>query len=102
MTTACDERDRSDMEWVLESLDSDQEVRNSSERMSAAKDKGEITRASPMPPKSCLEPIAGNSRGQPRARKTLEVTRSKKQLQGLYEAVPEGTAMAKTTCCTMT
>ena len=36
------------------------------------------------------------------ARKTLSTTRSKKQLQGLYEAIPEGAALIKTSGSTMT
>ena len=48
------------------------------------------------------EPLAKTSPKALLARKNLATTRSKKNLQGLYEAVPEGTVLVKTTDATLT
>ena len=45
---------------------------------------------------STLEPVAESSKGLQLARKTIASTRSKKQFQGLHEAIPEGAALVKT------
>ena len=94
----------SDERWVQETLDSDEEVKLSKQRnLSAAmKDKGVIPRAFRMASHTPLQPLAENSKGLQLARKTFAATRSKKQLQGLYEAIPEGAALVKTSGSTMT
>ena len=93
----------SDERWEQEVLDSDEEVRASKERMltAAKNDTGEIPRTFRMTPQSTLEPIAESSKGLQVARKTIASTRSKKQLQGLYEAMPEGAALVKTSGSTL-
>ena len=48
------------------------------------------------------EPLAKTSPRLLLARKNVATTRSKKNLQGLYEAVPEGTVLVKTTEATLT
>ena len=55
-----------------------------------------------MTPQSTLEPVAESSRGFQLARKTLASTRCGKKLQGLYEAMPEGAALVKTSGSTLT
>ena len=94
----------SDERGEQEDLDSDEEVRSSKERMltAAKNDTGEIPRTIRMTPQSTLEPIAESSKGLQLARKTIDSTRSKKQLQGLYEAIPEGAALVKTSGSTLT
>ena len=68
----------------------------------AKNDTGDIPRTFRMTPNSTLEPVAESSKGLQIARKTLASTRSKKQLQGLYEAIPEGAALVKTSNSTLT
>ena len=94
----------SDERWIQETLDSDEEVKQSKQRMlsAALNDKGEIPRTFRMAPQTSLQPLAENSKELKLARKTLAATRSKKQLQGLYEAIPEGAALVKTSGSTMT
>ena len=94
----------SDERWEQEDLNSDEEVLTSKERiLTAAKnDTGEIPRTYRMTPQSTLELIAESSKGLQLARKTIVSTRSKKQLQGLYEAIPEGAALVKTSGSTPT
>ena len=94
----------SDERWEQEDLDSDEEVRTSKERMltAAKNDTGEIPRTFRMTTQSTLQPIAESSKGLQLARKTIASTRSKKQLQGLYEAIPEGAALVKTSGSTLT
>ena len=94
----------SDERWIQETLDSDEEVKQSKQRMlsAALNDKGEIPRTFRMTPQTSLQPLAENSKELKLARKTLAATRSKKQLQGLYEAIPEGAALVKTSGSTMT
>ena len=48
------------------------------------------------------EPLAKTSPRLLLARKNIATNRSKKNLQGLYEAVPEGTVLVKTTDATLT
>ena len=94
----------SDERWIQETLDSDEEVKTSKQRMlsKALNDKGEIPRTFRMSTHSPLQPLAENSKELKFARKTLSTTRSKKQLQGLYEAIPEEAALIKTSGSTMT
>ena len=94
----------SDERWEQEDPDSDEEVRTSKERMltAAKNDTGEIPRTFRMTTQSTLQPIAESSKGLQLARKTIASTRSKKQLQGLYEAIPEGAALVKTSGSTLT
>ena len=94
----------SDERWLEETLDSDEEVKRSKQRMlsAALDDKGEIPRTFRMTPQTPLQPLAENSKELKLARKTLANSRSKKQLQGLYEAIPEGAALVKTSGSTMT
>ena len=93
----------SDERWIQETLDSDEEVKLSKQRMlsAALNDKSEIPRTFRMASQTPLQPLAENSKELKLARKTLAATRSKKQLQGLYEAIPEGAALVKTSGSTM-
>ena len=88
----------SDERWEHEDLNSDEEVRASKEGMltAAKSDTGDIPRTFRMSPNSTLELVAESSNGLQLARKTIASIRSKKQLQGLYEAIPEGAALVKT------
>ena len=63
---------------------------------------GEFPRTFRMASHTPLQPLAENSKGLQLTRKTLAATRNKKQLQGLYEAIPEGAALVKTSGSTMT
>ena len=94
----------SDERWIQEKLDKDEEVKASKQRMlsKALNNKGEVPRTFRMSTHSPLQPLAENSKELKVARKTLSNTRSKKQLQGLYEAIPEGAALIKTSGSTMT
>ena len=94
----------SDERWIQETLDGDEEVKISKQRMlyAALNDKGEIPRTFRMAPQTPLQTLAENSKELKLARKTLAATRSMKQLQGLYEAIPEGAALVKTSGSTMT
>ena len=93
----------SDERWIQETLDSDEEVKLSKQRLlsAALNDKGEIPRTFRMAPQTPLQPLAENSKELKLVRKTLAATRSKKQLQGLYEDIPEGAALVKTSGFTM-
>ena len=68
----------------------------------ALNDKGEIPRTFRLSTYSPLQPLAENSKELKFARKALSTTRSKNQLRGLYEAIPEGAALIKTSDSTMT
>ena len=94
----------SDERWIQETLDSDEEVKASKQRMlsKALNNKDEIPRTFRMSTHSPLQSLAENSKELKFARKTLSTTRSKKQLQGLYEAIPEEAALIKTSGSTMT
>ena len=71
--------------------------------LTAAKnDTGEIPRTFRMTPQSPLEPIAENCKGLSACEKDAGLTRSKKQLQGLYKATPEGAVLIKISGSTMT
>ena len=61
----------------------------------ALNDKGEIPAPSGCPHTLHCRQLAENSKELHLARKTLSATRSKQQLQGLYEANPEGAALIK-------
>ena len=93
----------SDERWEQEDLNSDEEVRTSKESMhtAAKNDTGEVPRSFRMTPHSTLEPVAESSKGLQLARKTITSTRSKKQLQGLCEAIPEDAALVKTSKSTL-
>ena len=90
--------------WYDEDLDSDNEVRTTKERklQEAKDDKGEVPRIIKLPSANFEQPLARNSPRLQLARKTLAASRNKKQLQGLYEAIPEGAALLKTTDSTVT
>ena len=94
----------SDERLNQETLDSAEEVRVSKEQMLTASqnDKNEIPRTLRMTPQSPLESVAESGKYLQFARKTPDSSRSKKQLQGLYEAIPEGAALIKTSSSTMT
>ena len=94
----------SDERWIQETLDSDEEVKASKQRMlsAALNDKDKIPRTFLMASHTPLQPFAENSKGIQLARKTFAGTRSKKQLQGLYETISEGAALVKTSGSTMT
>ena len=94
----------SDERWVQETLDSDKEVKQSKQRLlsAAMNDKGEVPRTFRMTPQTPLQPLTESSKGLQLSRKTFAATRCKKQLQGLYEAIPEGAALVKTSGSTMT
>ena len=87
-----------------ENLDSDNEVRATKQRklQEAKDDKGEVPRIIKLPSANFDQPLARNSPRLQLARKTLAASRNKKQLQGLYEAIPEGAALVKTTDSTVT
>ena len=90
--------------WYDEDLDSDEEVRTTKQRklQEARNDEGEIPRTFKLPKANFEEPLASNSPRLQLARKTLAASRNKKQLQGLYEAIPEGAALVKSTNNTIT
>ena len=90
--------------WYDEDLDSDEEVRTTKQRklQEARDDVGEIPRTFKLPEANFEEPLASNSPRLQLARKTLAASRNKKQLQGLYEAIPEGAALVKSTNNTIT
>ena len=90
--------------WYDEDLDSDNEVRATKQRklQEAKDDKGEVPRIVKLPSANFEQPLARNSPRLQLARKTLAASRNKKQLQGLYEAIPEGAALVKTTDSTVT
>ena len=68
----------------------------------AKDDKGEVSRIIKLPSANFDQPLARNSPRLQIARKTLAASRNKKQLQGLYDAIPEGAALVKTTDSTVT
>ena len=90
--------------WYDEDLDSDEEVRTTKQRklQEARNDVGEIPRTFKLPKANFEEPLASNSPRLQLARKTLAASSNKKQLQGLYEAIPEGAALVKSTNNTIT
>ena len=94
----------SDDRWELEDLDSDAEVKAAkAKKLNEAKlDKGEIPRTFQLQSSKFEEPLANKSPKLQLARKTNAINRSKKNLQGLYDAVPEGTVLVKTTDATLT
>ena len=85
-------------------MDSDNEVRTNKQRklQEAKDDEGEVPRIIKLPSANFEQPLARNSPRLQLARKTLAASRNRKQLQGLYEAIPEGAALVKTTDSTMT
>ena len=90
--------------WYDEDLESDEEVRTTKQRklQEAINDLGEIPRTFKLPKANFEEPLASNSPRLQLARKTLAASRNEKQLQGLYEAIPEGAAFVKSTNNTIT
>ena len=87
----CDDELISQERWVQETLGSDEDVKQSKQRMlsAAMNDQVEVPRIFRMTPQTPLQPLAENSKGLQLVRKTFADTRSKKQLQGLHEAIPE-------------
>ena len=94
----------SDERWIQETLESDEEVKASKQRIlsSALNDKGEIPCIFRMASHTPLQPLAENSKELQLVRKTLAATRSKKQLQGLHETILVVAALLKTSGSTMT
>ena len=90
--------------WYDEDLDSDAEVKATKQRklQEAKDDEGEVPRIIKLPAANFEEPLARNSPRLQLARKTLAASRNKKQLQGLYEAIPVGAALVKTADSTVT
>ena len=90
--------------WYDEDLDSDEEVRTTKQRkLQEARDAlGEITRTFKLPKANFEEQLASNSPRLQLTRKTLAASRNKKHLQRLYEAIPEGAALVKSTDNTIT
>ena len=93
-----------DDRWELEELDSDAEVKAAkAKKLEEAKsDKGEVPRTFKLHSAQFEEPLASTSPRLQLARQTNTTNRSKKHLQGLYDAVPEGTVLVKTTDATLT
>ena len=85
-------------------MDSDNDVRTTKQRklQEDKDDEGEVPRIIKLPSANFEEPLARNSPRLQLAQKTLAASRNKKQLQGLYEAIPEGAALVKTTDSTVT
>ena len=85
-------------------LDSDAEVKATKQRklQETKDDEGEVPRIIKLPAANFEEPLARNSPRIQLAHKSLAASRIKKQLQGLYEAIPEGAALVKTTDSTVT
>ena len=94
----------SDERWEQSDLDSDSEVKAAKAKKlkEAREDIGDVPRIIKMESSKFEEPLAKTSPRLLLARKNLATTRSKKNLQGLYEAVPEGTVLVKTTDATLT
>ena len=68
----------------------------------AKSDNSEIPRIFTLPSTSIQQPLARQSPRLQLARRTLAAQRNKKQLQGIYEVIPEGAALVKTTDTTLT
>ena len=68
----------------------------------AKSDNSEIPRIFKLPSTNIQQPLARQSPRLQLARRTLAAQRNKKQLQGIYEATPEGAALVKTTDTTLT
>ena len=94
----------SDERWEQSDLDSDREVMEAKAKKlkEAKKDTGDIPRIIKIESSKFEEPLAETSPKLLLARKNPATTRSKKNLQGLYEAVPEDTVLVKTTDATLT
>ena len=94
----------SDERWEQSDLDSDREVKEAKAKKlrEAKEDSRDIPRVIKMESSEFEEPLAKTSPRLLLAKKNIATTRSKKNLQGLYEAVPEGTVFVKTTDATLT
>ena len=94
----------SDARWELEDLDSDAEVNAAKARKleEAKQDKGEVSRTFQLQSLKIEESLAVTSPKLQLAGKMITAKRSKKHLQGLYNAVPEGISLVKTTDATLT
>ena len=68
----------------------------------AKSDNSEITRTCKLPSSNIELPLTRHSPRLQLGRQTLATQRNKKQLQGIYEAIPEGAALVKTTGSTLT
>ena len=89
--------------WYDEDLDSEAEVQEAKRQKleDAKSDNSEIPRIFTLPSTSIQQPLARQSPRLQLARRTLAAQRNKKQLQGIYEAIPEGAALVKTTDTTL-
>ena len=94
----------SEERWYDEDLDSEAEVQEAKRQNleNAKNDNSEITRIINLPSTNIQQPLTRQSPRLQFARRTLAAQRNKKQLQGIYEAIPEGAALVKTTDTTLT
>ena len=99
-----DEELISEERWYDEDLDSEAEVQEAKRQKleDAKSDNSEIPRIFTLPSTNIQQPLARQSPRLQLARRTLVAQRNKKQLQGIYEAIPEGAALVKTTDTTLT
>ena len=83
--------------WYDEELDSDAEVREAKRKKleDAKNDSSEISRTFKLPSSNIEQPLTRHSPRLQLARRTLAAQRNKKQLKGIYEAIPEGAALVK-------
>ena len=85
--------------WYDEDLDSDADVREAKRKKLeyAKSDSSKTPLIFKLPSSHVEQPLTRQSPRLQLVRRTLAAQRNKKQLQGIYEAVPEGAALAKTT-----
>ena len=93
-----------DDRWELEDLDSDAEAKAAEARKleEAKQDKWEVSRTFQLQSLKIEESLAVTSPKLQLAGKMITAKRSKKHLQGLYDADPEGTSLVKATDATLT
>ena len=98
-----DEELISEERWYDEDLDSEAEVQEAKRQKleDAKSDNSEIPRIFTLPSTNIQQPLARQSPRLQLARRTLAAQSNKKQLQGIYEAIPEGAALVKTTDTTL-
>ena len=98
-----DEELISEERWYDEDLDSEAEVQEAKRQKidDARSDNSEIPRIVKLPSTNIQQPLTQHSPRLQLARRTIAAQRNKKQLQGIYEAIPEG-AEVKTTDTTLT
>ena len=81
----------SDERWIQETLDSDEEVKASKQRMLSAElnDKGEIPRTFRVASHTPLQPSAENSKGLQLARKPSPLLEAKSSFKGSTKPFPK-------------